>query len=206
MFKGAGLPGAPLDPEMGERMPDLEKVKMIRPKSRLVIPTVQVFIAGALIASNYYRPVPRGEDTLPDSSVSALDIQSCWALNAPAAMVAHFQRVATYDLLGTYYPLYLILSLSIFLPLVWLLWYALCIEAGGKGLSVLTPKTGIRRAADVLMMALGASAYFYGNSAIVSVYQYQALLWSVYSAWTLLIMGFYGHDLWASFRAKGTDF
>lgn len=178
---------------------------MIRPKSRLLIPTVQVFIAGALIVSNQNRPIPRGEDTIPDSTVSALDIQSCWALNAPAAMVAHFQRVATYDLLGTYYPLYLLLNLSIFLPLVWLLWYAVCIEAGGKGLSVLTPKTGIRRVADVLMMALGASVFFYRDSTLVSVYRYEALLGSVYLAWILLIMGFYGHDLWASFRAKGTD-
>jgi len=160
-------------------------------------------IAAGLVVCNSRRPVPLGEDTLPDSRFSALDIQYCWALNSPAAMIAYLQREATYELLQFHYPLNLIVDWGTFFSLVWLLWYAVSIEVGGKGLSVLTPRTGVRRLADALAIAFGAALLIYADFATRSVY-HQVWVTPVYMAWALAVTGFYGHDLWASFRTPGS--
>jgi hypothetical protein len=167
-------------------------------KARVILPTVQVVIAAALVVSNSRRP-----DTMAYWRSTHLDIQYCWALNSPAAMIAHIQREATYELLQWHYPINRIIDWGIFLSLVWLLWYAVSIETGGKGLSVLTPKTGIRRVADVLAIAFGACLVVYADFVTRSVY-HQTRISSVHLIWVLAIVGFYGHDLWASFRTKRT--
>jgi hypothetical protein len=177
----------------------------IRFKTRIILPAIQVLIAAGLIASNEQRPVPRGEDTIPDSRAYALDVQACWALNAPAAMIARAQRVATHDWLWVHAPSLLpVVNKGILFSLVWMCWYAASIEMGGRGLSVFTPKTGSRRLADVAAILFGASLAPYGNGVSISVLDpYQKLLGCVYLAWALVIIGFYGHDLVASFRAAG---
>lgn len=173
----------------------------MRFRIRIILPTVQVLIAAALIACNEHRPAPTGEDTIGDSRDFALDIQSCWALNAPAAMIARIQRAATHDLLWTHYPLDVVVDLGVLFLLVWLLWYAVAVEITGRGLSVLSPRTGIRRVADVLAIILGAFVVPYADRVTMDVLApYQKVLACVYLLWTLAIIGFYGRDLLASFR------
>jgi hypothetical protein len=114
-------------------------------------------------------------------------------------MIAYYQRIVTNGLLANHYPLLPIVNLSVFFSLVWLLWYAVSIEIGGRGRSVLTPKTGFRRVVDVLVIAFGISLVAYADRTTVSVY-YQTPVSFVHLLWVLAIMGFYGHDLWASFQ------
>jgi hypothetical protein len=165
---------------------------------RFILPLVQVIIAAALIISNSVRPEPPA-DTIPSPKRGMLDIQYCLALNSPAAMIAAIQIEATHDLLWNYYPLYPIVNLTFFLSLVWLLWYAVSIEIGGKGLSVLTPKTGFRRVADTLAISLGIGVVIYADIAPAHIL-YKKFVSPVHLLWALTIIGFYGHDLWASFR------
>jgi hypothetical protein len=165
-----------------------------------ILPVVQVIIAMGLFASYLHRPEPRG-DTLPAGGDTGLDIQYCWAVNAPAAIVAQIQRRLTNGFLRNQYPLDLIVDLTVFLSLVWLLWYAVAVEIGGKGLSILTRKTGHRRVADVLAMAFGASLVPYADRITLSVY-HQTWVTPVHLVWIFAIIGFYGHDLWASFHEK----
>jgi len=168
-----------------------------RKRTLIILPVVQVIIAMGLLASYLHRPEPRG-DTIPAGGDTGLDIQYCWALNAPAAMIAQLQRQITNTFLGGRYPLTLIVNLTVFLSLVWLLWYAVAIEIGGKGLSVLTPRTGHRRLADVVAIALGAYLVVCADRITLSVY-HQTWVTPVHLVWILGIIGFYGHDLWASF-------
>jgi hypothetical protein len=72
----------------------------VHSKFRIALPTAQVLIAAALITSNIRSPIATGGDTIPNSRVSGIDIQFCWALNAPAAMIAHIQRTVTHDFLS----------------------------------------------------------------------------------------------------------
>jgi len=168
-----------------------------------ILPVVQVIIAMGLFASYLHRPEPRG-DTLPAGGDTGLDIQYCWAVNSPAAMVAQLQRRFTNGWLRNQYPLDLIVDVTVFLSLVWLLWYAVAVEIGGKGLSVLTPRTGHRRIADVVVIALGAYLVVYADRITLSVY-HQTWVTPVHLVWIIAIVGFYGHDLWASFRAAGNE-
>ena len=170
---------------------------IVRARIRFILPLVQVVIAAALITSNSVRPEPPA-DTIPSPKREMLDIQYCLALNSPAAMISAIQIEAIHDLLWTYYPLYPIVNLTFFFSLVCLLWYAVSIEIGGKGLSVLTPKTGVRRVADMLAIALGIGVVIYADIAPVGIYK--KFVSPVHLLWALTIIGFYGHDLWASFR------
>ena len=174
----------------------------VRTRARIILPTVQVVVAFALIVSNLRRP-----DSWEDPTWTKLDIQYCWALNSPAAMMAAVQRKAMYGvshgLVNKHYPLNLSIDFSIFLSLVWLLWYTVGTEIGGKGLSVLTPKTGVRQAADVLAIALGAAVLVYADSVATQI-THETLVTPVHLTWALAIIGFYGHDLWASFRVTRT--
>ena len=100
------------------------------------------------------------------------------------------------------YPFRAVLNLGTLFVLVWLLWYAVAVEITGRGVSVLTPKTGVRRLADVLAILFGASVEPYADRVIISVLNpYQRVLACVYLVWIFAIIGFYGHDLWASFKA-----
>lgn len=167
----------------------------MRTKSRIVLPMVQMVTAAGLVISNSRRP-----NTFASPPSAHLDIQYCWALNCPAAMIAYLQRTATYELLKWHYPLNSIVDWGTFFSLVWLLWYAISIEIGGKGLSVLTPKTGVRRLADVLAIAFGAASWVFAGYISRSV-GWAVLLTPVYMIWVMALIGFYGHDLWASFRS-----
>lgn len=175
----------------------------MRNRIRFILPLVQVIIAAALITSNSVRPAPPG-DTIPGPRHWMLDIQYCLALNSPAAMIATIEVDALHDLLWTYYPLYPIVNLTFFFSLVWLLWYAVSIEIGGHGLSLVMPKTGFRRLADILAMALGIGVLIYAGIAPAGML-YEKFVSPVHLLWGLTIIGFYGHDLWASLRTRRND-
>jgi hypothetical protein len=104
-------------------------------------------------------------------------------------------------LLARHYPLAPIVNLGVIFVLVWLLWYAVGTETQGRGLSVLTPKTGIRRAADVLAICFGASLLPFADR-IVPGGRYWVLFSVAHLLWIVTIIGFYSHDLWASFRTR----
>lgn len=116
-------------------------------------------------------------------------------------MIAAIEFEALHELLWTHYPLLPIVNLATFFSLVWLLWYAVFIETGGKGLSVLGPKTGFRRTADVWAIVLGIGVVFYAGS-VHALQKYQKFISPVHLLWALTIIGFYGHDLWASFQKR----
>jgi len=85
----------------------------------------------------------------------------------------------------------------VLLCFVWLVWYAVGIEISGRGQSVLTPKTRSRRAADALAMIFGAGVGMNAHYNIVPT-----AAWLLYPTWGVTIIGFYGHDLWVSFRSS----
>ncbi len=121
-----------------------------------------------------------------------------------AALIVYLQRTVTHEWLAKHYPLAAIVDLATFFSLVWLLWYALGIEMGGKGLSVLAAKTGVRRVADVIAMGFGACLLVYADYVTRSVF-HQIWVTLVHMLWALAIIGFYGHDLWASFKPARTE-
>ena len=169
-------------------------------KIRVIIPVIQIVVAAGLIASNVRRPDPGG-DTIPDSRVAEPDIQICWALNSPASMIAYLQRSATHDWLWTSYPLYPVINVTVFLSLVGALWYLVCLEATGGGRSVLTPRTGARRVADILAMVFGVALLVYADNITKPVY-HQVGVSLIHLTWSLAIVAFYGHDLLSSFSKQ----
>jgi hypothetical protein len=116
-----------------------------------VLPLVQVAVAVALTTSNRLGPF-----SIADPTWTKPDRQFCDGLNAPAALIRFFLIRFADIWFPLYYPIEFVLETVVFFLLVGLLWYLVSIEIGGKGQSVLTPKTGIRRAADVLAIIFGA--------------------------------------------------
>ena len=173
----------------------------MRIRTRLILPTVQLAVAVCLMISNH--------TSHEDWAWTHADLQYCYALNSPVAAIVHLQRESTYELLKWHYPLNVIVNFGILFALVWLLWYAVSIEIGGKGLSVLTPKTGFRRLADLLAIAFGAAGYaslLYADQASAQIIYTPALypiLGPLHLIWALAIIGFYCHDFWVSF-GKGS--
>jgi predicted membrane protein len=95
------------------------------------------------------------------------------------------------------YPVGFVVETVVYFGLVALLWYAVALEAAGKGRSILTPKTGMRAAADCLAIVFGASVLVFGvlyssrfGSRIDSF-----LVGITYLVWAVAIIVFYGHDL-----------
>ena len=95
----------------------------------------------------------------------------------------------------------LLLEKLLYLVLVGLLWYVVSIEIDGKGLSVLTPKTRMRRTADVLAVFFGVAVA--NTGLLIRRYEfgfvttYSTLVATPYFIWAVTIVVFYGHDLWA---------
>jgi hypothetical protein len=168
----------------------------IRVRSRVALPFVLVIVAAVLITSNLLRP-----DPFWSPAFTKPDRQICDALNAPATVAAKYPVDIAYRWLSPHYPLNLIVELIIYLSLVWLVWYVVSVEMGGKGLSVLTPKTGMRKVSDVLAIMFGAPL---GAAGLAVASQlpgwYGRLVSTPYLFWALAVVAFYGHDLWACFR------
>jgi hypothetical protein len=95
-----------------------------------------------------------------------------------------------------------ILGWGTFFSPVWLLWYAVGIEVGGEGLSIFTSETRVRRLADALAIAFGAASLAFAGLIARSV-AWAVWLTPVYAMWAPPVVGSYGQDLWASFKASG---
>ncbi len=169
----------------------------MRVKSRLAFPLLQVIVSAALMTSNLLRP-----DSWSSPAWKAPDRQICGALNAPATLIAKYPVEIADRLWSRYYPLNLVVELIVYLSLVWLVWYVVSVEMGGKGVSVLTPKTGMRKVSDALVIIFGA---LLGAAGLWVAGQfpglYGRLVSTPYLVWALAVLSFYGHDLWACFRS-----
>jgi hypothetical protein len=178
----------------------------VRTTIRFVLPLVQVVVAVVLTASNFLRP-----DTIGDPSWRALDIQFCDGLNAPAALMKFCLMKLSDKWLPGHYPFELSLRTIVYFVLVGLTWYAVGLEIGGNGQSVLTPKTGMRSVADVLAIIFGATlgvAGFLVRRQFGYVSTYSNLVALPYFIWGAAVAVFYGHDLYTSLgvaHEKPTD-
>jgi len=166
-------------------------------KIRFVLPLAQVIIALILTASNSLRP-----DSLANPAWTKADWQLCGGLNAPATLVGKYPVDIAYLWFSRYYPVNLVVESVIRFSLIWLLWYIVAIEIGGRGLSVLATKSLMRTAVDVLAIVFGAVVGIVGllvGSQFGNVF-YGRLVSTPYLIWAIVIVGFYGHDLLGSFR------
>jgi hypothetical protein len=166
----------------------------MRPKVRIVLPLVQVVLAAALITSNVLRPNP-----ISHPSFMAPDWQLCAGLNAPATLARGWLARITNGWRWGPFAFWT----TLYLLLVWTLWYLVSIEVGGKGQSILTPKTPMRRMGDLLLIIVGAAVGLGGlsirrESGFAS--PYSTIEAVPYFIWGAVISVFYGHDLWVSIR------
>jgi hypothetical protein len=122
-------------------------------------------------------------------------------------VVTHYLIEAADALLPRPYPIELIIERGLYFGLVWLLWYAVSIELAGDGQSVLTPKVGARRAADVLAVSFGAMLVFIGylvRGQFGGADTYSSLIALPYLVWGAAILAFYGRDLWLCRKMQST--
>lgn len=164
----------------------------------MLLPLMQVLLAVALITSNLLRPDPPG-----DPSWTKPDWQLCLGLNAPASLIAQIALHLRLQWFNPDFPSNIVVDWIVRLPLIWLLWYLVSIEIGGKGRSVLTAETRIPRVADVFAIALGVivgAQGLYGTRHFPP--SYARLVAAPYLIWAIVLIGFYGHDLWLFFAGK----
>lgn len=164
---------------------------------RWILPIIQMVVALGLTVSNAMGPIVLGDPRRLKPDKQLRD-----ALNAPAALARFCLAFVIHHAISPSYALYFALEVIVNVSLVGAVWYIVAIELGGRGQSVLTQRTGMRKVADVLAIAFGACtgltglAVFY--SLVPSAFSYfVAALWFL---WSALIVGFYAHDLWISAR------
>lgn len=172
----------------------------MRPRVRIVLPLVQVVVAIALLTSNFLRPNP-----MSSPSWRAPDWQFCAGLNGPATVARDWLIRLTNGWSWGHARITFAFWTTLYFVLVWLLWYLVSIEIGGKGRSVLAPKTGTPRTANLFLIIIGAAVGLCGlsirhESAFAD--PYSTLVAMPYFVWGIVIVVFYGHDLWVS--VKGT--
>ena len=165
---------------------------------RILLPLIQTALAIVLTISNHTRPfsVERPTWTAPDK-------QFCDGVNAPAALLRFLVVRVIDSLFPQYYSVEVVLETVIFLVLIGLLWYAVAIEFEGNGNSVLTPRMRMRRTADAAMMLFGTLLGVVGlivRGQFGAITIYSNIVAIPYYLWALAIIGFYGHDLWASWN------
>jgi len=168
----------------------LLQVKTVHKRIHFVLPLMQVVVAVGLMTHNYLAV-----DSLANPRWRHSDWQFCGALNAPATMLAEYPTDIAYRWLGPYYPLNEIIEWIVRLCLIWLLWYCVAIEMGGRGQSVLASRTRMRKVADFGGMLFGVVL---ANDSVVLGRQF-GLLSIPYLLWAVLLVTFYGHDLWTTF-------
>lgn len=178
----------------------------MRSRLRIWLPLLQVLLAAALITSNLLRP-----DPLSDPAFRAPDRQFCDALNAPIVLIrGWWLRFAEREFPHLYGQLYggwagVIIENIMYLGLVGLLWYLVSVEIGGRKegkLSVVAAKTGMRTVCDLLLIFFGTSlgiAAIFGHAGFGTYYGLFAV---PYFIWAIVIIWFYGRDLWVYQRQK----
>jgi hypothetical protein len=178
----------------------------MRSRLRIWLPLLQVLLAAALITSNLLRP-----DPVSDPSFRAPDRQFCDALNAPVVLIRGcLLRFAEREFPYRYGQLYegqagVIIENIVFLGLVALLWYLVGLEINGRKegkLSVIAAKIGMRTVSDLLLIIFGAClgiAAIFGHAGFGTYYGLFAV---PYFIWAIVIIWFYGRDLWVYQRQK----
>lgn len=100
------------------------------------------------------------------------------------------------------HPVNLAMGTIVYFGLVWLVWYAAILEAGGGGRSVLTPKSRMRIAADVFGIVFGLGLVALGLE--VRGTHFPRVYWNIvavpYYMWGVLVAIFYGRDLRLALR------
>ena len=172
----------------------------MRTRIRVVLPLAQVAFAAALTTSNLLRP-----DTAESHSWTAPDKQFCLALNAPVALIVNWLVRGAYAWASSpwSYRIAFALERIVFFALVGLLWYGVSVEIGGGSQSILAPKTRMRRLADLIAVGFGAGLLplgFYSHRVLGYHSVSGNLVAMLYVLWAATIIGFYGRDLWVSFR------
>ena len=170
----------------------------MRINTRFLLPLIQTAIATVLITANRLRPA-----SFQNPRWVAPERQFCDGLNAPAALV----RTVIERLVETRFVLdnrlEFVSETIVYVVLIALLWYLVGIEVAGKGKSVLTPKTGFKRAADGIAIFFGTAVALVGLLVVGqfgSPTVYSNLVAIPYYIWGIAIAVFYGHDLWVSFN------
>lgn len=167
---------------------------MIHYKVRLLLPLFQTMIAVCLRASNLLR-----HDSIQSPTWRALDRQLCDGINAPATMIKIcLEGISSTWLLG-HFRIQLFLDTIVYFGLVWLVWYIVSVEIGGGGRSVVAARTGLTKTLDILAIVFGAAIALISRL-ICGQVPYSALIAVPYVAWSVAIIVFYGHDLWACFH------
>jgi hypothetical protein len=98
-----------------------------------------------------------------------------------------------------HHSLQFVLETIVYFVLVAVLWYVVSVELGGRGQSVLASRTGMRSAADILAIILGAALGLVGflvRRQFGYVSTYSTLVAVPYFIWGAAIAVFYGHDPW----------
>jgi len=157
------------------------------------LPLVQTGIAIALTVHNVLRPADWME-----FNQKKLDQQICDDLNAPASAVRFLMVSLLKALLDDGHPwLGLFIWTVVYFMLIWLLWYAVCVELGGRGSSVLAQKSGMRKTADALGVVFGVAVFALGiyTHRYFHPSLYLDLILVPHLVWGALIVWFYGRDL-----------
>ena len=137
-----------------------------------------------------------------------------YGLNAPATLFyTYLEKLAMLFCPSQYRtgpstgcdPLDFIFEKVIYTALIGLLWLAVSLEAAGRGRSVLTPMTGARAAADALAIVFGVAvgALGIGLSLRLGRPWYGRVDFVTFITWAVVIVWFYGHDLFLHTSVKG---
>jgi|SRR5579859_951887 len=169
----------------------------MRIKTPILLPFVQTAVAIVLTTSNRLRPL-----SVQNPSWTAPDKQFCDGLNAPAALIRVLLLRLADSWFPAYYPIQFVTETIVYFFLVGLLWYLMSLELRGNGQSVLTSKTRVRKTVDGLIILFGIALCILGvlvRGQFGAVSTYSNFVAIPYYIWGLAMIGFYGHDLWASF-------
>jgi hypothetical protein len=163
---------------------------------RILLPSIQIVVAVILLTSNYLRPDP------PHNPASrAADLQFCDGLNAPAALAKYLlMRIVYREVLFPYSPwAELIVQTVVYLGLIGLLWYVVGLEIDRRtrgGPSRSTARTCVRPIADSLLIAFGITLAIVAVKFHAGAGTYYGLFGILHLSWAVVIVAFYGHDLW----------
>jgi hypothetical protein len=183
--------------QIGDKMP----VRM-----RMALPLAQVALAIALTLPTYLRP-----ESVEHPANREFGVNWGFALNAPAMLCRYLvQRLALQFCPEKYMsgswagcePLPVVFETVVYFAFVWFLWRVVLLELSGRGESILTPRTKMRVAADVFAVLFGVFMAFFGTAISRQLDQGAIIVWITYLIWAVMIVLFYGHDLWVCIHRR----
>lgn len=160
----------------------------------VAFPLVQMMLAIG-VTGNYIHPA--------DTRLPRIVL---YGLNAPATLIySYLEKLAMLFCPSQYRtgpstgcdPLDFIFEKVVYTALIGLLWLAVSLESAGRGQSVLTPITGARAAADALAVFFGVAVGALGISLSLRLGRpwYGRVDFVAFMAWAVVIVWFYGRDL-----------